>query len=235
MQCKQRAGMWRISNFKICFQCSRQKPIYTNASEHGTLGNIGIFLILLLEQICLCYCYSSSDRTQTHSNNCIGTGWELGICKKGTFVLRRKKEQWSSPYYPEMHWNLFPHLSIIEQGHDLVFKELCLLFELKIWIRLTLKLVWNTLDQKHGMRNCKLSDFISWSTSFRCFSKYPWFLWRIEIGNIDGPKVIGNVWDCEKISRWVSTKSRTSTWFYSISTPTKHRHQLCNLTRLWPQ
>ena len=149
--------------------------------------------------------------TQTNSNNCIGTGWELGICKKGTFVLRRKKEQWSSPYYPEMHWNLFPHLSIIEQGHDLVFKELCLLFELKIWIRLTLKLVWNTLDQKHGMRNCKLSDFISWSTSFRCFSKYPWFLWRIEIGNIDGPKVIGNVWDCEKISRWVSTKSRTST------------------------
>ena len=52
---------------------------------------------------------------------------------------------------------------------------------------------------------------ISSSSCFRCVSKYPWLLWRIEILNIDVTKIIGNVWYCEKNSRWVWFRSKACT------------------------
>ena len=76
--------------------------------------------------------------------------------------------------------------------------------------------------------------FISSWTCFRCVSKYPWLLWRIEILNIDVTKTIGNVWYCEKISRWVWFKSTYHPqWLNKAPTPSLQLYTVLRIKAIY--
>ena len=122
-----------------------------------------------------------------------------------------------------MHWNLLLYqlyLYLIKK-HHMLFTACYLIFEQKILM--FLKLAAGKKEYL-GTKSWELQSafliFISSWTCFRCVSKYPWLLWRIEILNIDVAKTIGHVWYCEKISRWVWFKSTYhSQWLNKAPTP----------------